>query len=115
MTVASEQTWQWRVDVGAARRVVVLSGEIDMSGADRLDDLLHETIAQAATVEVDLAGVAFIDSTVLSILVGAYHHAADRGVDLSLVNAAGQVGRVLDMTGLTRLFGRVADPPPAAF
>ncbi|MEV4462747.1 STAS domain-containing protein [Micromonospora echinofusca] len=114
MTVATEQTWQWRVDVGAARRVVALSGEIDMSGADRLDDLLHETIAQAATVQVDLAGLTFIDSTVLSILVGAYHHAADRGVDLTLVNAAGQVRRVLDMTGIMQLFGRVADPPPAA-
>ncbi|MEV0882124.1 STAS domain-containing protein [Micromonospora echinofusca] len=112
--MAPEQTWHWRVDVGAARRVVALSGEIDMSGADRLDDLLHETIAQAATAEVDLAGLTFIDSTVLSILVGAYHDAADRGVDLTLVNAAGQVRRVLDMTGIMQMFGRRADPPPAA-
>ncbi|MEU0157160.1 STAS domain-containing protein [Micromonospora fulviviridis] len=114
MTVATEQTWHWGVDVGAARRVVALSGEIDMSGADRLDDLLHEAIARAGTVEVDLAELTFIDSTVLSILVGAYHHAADRGVDLTLVNAAGQVRRVLDMTGIMQMFVRVADPPPAA-
>ncbi|NBE85453.1 anti-sigma factor antagonist [Micromonospora sp. NEAU-HG-1] len=112
--MATEQPWQWRVDVGATRRVLALSGEIDMSGADRLDDLLHETIAQAATVEVDLAGLTFIDSTMLSTPVGAHHHAADRGADLTLVNAAGQVRRVLDMTGVMQMFGRVADPPPAA-
>jgi anti-sigma B factor antagonist len=114
VTVATEQTWHWRADIGAARRVVALSGEIDMSGADRLDDLLHEAIARAGAVEVDLAGLTFIDSTVLSILVGAHHHAAGRGVDLTLVNAAGQVRRVLEMTGIMKLFGRVADPPPAA-
>lgn len=112
--MAAEQTWHWRVDVAADRRVLALSGEIDMSGADRLDDLLHETIAQAGTVEIDLAGLTFIDSTVLSTLVGAHHHAAGRGVDLTLVNAAGQVRRVLDMTGIMELFGRAADPPAAA-
>ncbi|MBO4206886.1 anti-sigma factor antagonist [Micromonospora echinofusca] len=112
--MATEQTWHWRVDVCADRRVVALFGEIDMSGADRLDDLLHETIAQAGTVEVDLERVTFIDSTVLSTLVGAHHHATDRGVDLTLVNAAGQVRRVLDMTGIMQLLGRMADPPPAA-
>ena len=112
--MAKEQTWHWRVDVGADRSVLALSGEIDMSGADRLDDLLHETIAQAGTVEVDLAGLTFIDSTVLSTLVGAHHYAVDRGVHVTLVNAAGQVRRVLDMTGIMQLFGRVADPPPAA-
>ncbi|MFI6784686.1 STAS domain-containing protein [Micromonospora sp. NPDC050276] len=114
MTVAPEQTWHWRVDVGVARSVLALSGEIDMSGADLLDDLLLETIAQAATVEVNLAGLTFIDSTVLSTLVGAHHHAAGRGVDLSVVNATGQVRRVLDMTGIMQLLGRVAEPPPAA-
>ncbi|PWR09017.1 anti-sigma factor antagonist [Micromonospora acroterricola] len=112
--MSTEKTWQWHVSAGADGRVVVLSGEIDMSGADRLDDLLHEMIAQAGTVEVDLLGLTFIDSTVLSTLVGAYHHAADRGVDLTLVNAAGQVRRVLDMTGIMQMFGRVVDPPPAA-
>ncbi|MDZ5444427.1 STAS domain-containing protein [Micromonospora sp. 4G57] len=61
--MATEQTWHWRVDVGADRSVLALSGEIDMSGADRLDDLLHEAIARAGTVEVDLAGLTFIDST----------------------------------------------------
>ncbi|KAB1118950.1 STAS domain-containing protein [Micromonospora aurantiaca] len=114
--MATEQTWHWHwhVDVGADRRVLALSGEIDMSGADRLDDLLHETVAQAGTVEIDLAGLTFIDSTVLSILVGAHHHAVDRGVDLTLLNATGQVRRILDLTGIMQLFGRVADPPPTA-
>ncbi|MBM0257600.1 STAS domain-containing protein [Micromonospora sp. 4G55] len=112
--MAPEQTWHWRVDAGAVRSVLALFGEIDMSGADRLDDLLHETVAQAGTVEVDLEGLTFIDSIVLSTLVGAHHHAAGRGVDLTLVNAAGQVRRVLDMTGIMQLLGRVADPPPAA-
>ncbi|MEU5949436.1 STAS domain-containing protein [Micromonospora sp. NPDC047465] len=74
---------------------------------------MHETIAQVGTVEVDLAGLTFIDSTVISTLVGA-HHAASRGVDLTLVNAAGQVRRVLDMTGIMQMLGRVAELPPVA-
>ncbi|GAB3086111.1 STAS domain-containing protein [Micromonospora schwarzwaldensis] len=112
--MAAEHPWHWRVDVGADRRVLTLTGEIDISGADRLDELLHETIDQAGMVMVDVAGLTFIDSTVLSILIGAHHHAADRGVDLALVNAAGQVRRVLDMTGIMKLFGRAADLPSTA-
>ncbi|WP_405116626.1 STAS domain-containing protein [Micromonospora sp. NBC_01405] len=109
-----EQTWHWRVDASARRRVLTLFGEIDMSGANRLDGLLHETISQAGAVEVDLERVTFIDSIVLSILVGAHHHAADMGVDLILVNAAGQVRRVLDMTGIMQLLGSPAGPSPVA-
>ncbi|WP_405103660.1 STAS domain-containing protein [Micromonospora sp. NBC_01412] len=109
-----EPTWHWRVDASTRRTVLALFGEIDMSGANRLDGLLHETIAQAGAVEVDLERVTFIDSIVLSTLVNAHHHAAGMGVDLVLVNAAGQVRRVLDMTGIMQLLGNPAGPSPAA-
>jgi anti-sigma B factor antagonist len=115
MTMALEETWHWRVDVGADRIVLTLSGEIDMSGADGFEHLLREMIGQARAVEVDMEQLSFIDSTVLGALVAAHHEALDRGVDLTVVKAAGQVRRVLDMTGIMQLLDGAAPGPPVAF
>ncbi|WP_446210416.1 STAS domain-containing protein [Micromonospora sp. IBSANI012] len=57
-------------------------------------------IARTPRVQVDLARVSFIDSTVLSTFVNAHSRAADRGVSLALVNPTGHVRRVLSMTGI---------------
>ena len=49
--------------------VVSVRGEIDLSGAPTLWDLLAETITDTKRVVVDLSETEFIDSTALSVLV----------------------------------------------
>ncbi|WP_157748138.1 STAS domain-containing protein [Micromonospora echinaurantiaca] len=71
--------------------------------ANPLGDVMQGAIARAPRVQVDLARVSFIDSTVLNAFVNAHGRASDRGVSLALVNPTGHVRRVLSMTGILPL------------
>ncbi|MEV0153825.1 STAS domain-containing protein [Micromonospora sp. NPDC050686] len=95
-----ELTWQHQIHTDGDRRIVVLSGEIDMNGAPRLQDLLHAAVDDADVVEVDAAAVTFIDSSVISALITARNTAVTTGRHLSLVNPSPQVHRILDVTGV---------------
>ncbi len=85
--------------------MVTLSGELDLASADDLRDRLTATIELTPVVDVDLPGVTFIDSTVISALVAAHHAAKTAGGRLTLINCTGQVRRVLDITGVLPLLG----------
>ena len=82
------------------RYVVALRGELDMTVADDLHELLTATITQAPVIDVDLAAVTFLDSTVIGALVSAHRQASTAGVRLGVSNSTGHVHRVLDMTGV---------------
>ncbi len=86
----------------AARTVVCVSGEVDVSNADVLrtaiDGALQGEGVQA--VDVDMAQVPYIDSTGIGVLVGAAHRAQDAGVAFSLVGAQDNVVRILGMLGV---------------
>jgi anti-anti-sigma factor len=99
----ADQTWQSETTVTDGTAVVTLFGELDMTAASALGDVLHAAIARAPRVEVDLARVSFIDSTVLSAFVNAHRRATDTGVSFALVNPTGHVRRVLAMTGVLPL------------
>jgi anti-sigma B factor antagonist len=88
-----------------AAPVLAVSGDLDISGveeflehADRLLD------AGSAAIEVDLAGVTFIDSSGLGALVRLQRTATAAGRQLRLVNVPRPVTRILELTGLTELF-----------
>ncbi|MGR6318844.1 STAS domain-containing protein [Micromonospora soli] len=98
-----EQTWQSETTVSDGTAVVTLFGELDIAAASPLGDVLQGAIALASRVQVDLARVSFIDSTVLSAFVNAHGRATDMGVSLALVKPTGHVRRVLAMTGILPL------------
>ncbi|MBM0239468.1 STAS domain-containing protein [Micromonospora sp. ATA32] len=98
-----EQTWQSETTVRDGTAVVTLFGELDIAAASPLGDVLQAAIARAPRVQVDLARVSFIDSTVLNAFVNAHGRATDRGVSLALVNPTSHVRRVLSMTGILPL------------
>ncbi|MEU0157087.1 STAS domain-containing protein [Micromonospora fulviviridis] len=98
-----EQTWQSETTVRDGTAVVTLFGELDIAAASPLRDVLQAAIARAPLVQVDLARVSFIDSTVLNAFVNARGCATDTGASLALVNATGHVRRVLSMTGILPL------------
>ena len=83
-------------------RTVVLSGELDLSGADELAGLLADETGRPGTsaVRVDLAAVTFLDSCVISVLIQAHLDAAAAGRRLTIENPRGHVHRVLDITGV---------------
>lgn len=90
--------------------VLVVAGELSLAEAPILERHLAEVLATAtSTVVVDLAGVEFIDSTGLSVLVRAHQQASERGVGFGVRNPRAQAHRLLSLTGLEERL-TIADP-----
>jgi anti-anti-sigma factor len=97
-------------------RVAVI-GEIDLSTADLLRARLFNVLSalHPDRVEVDLAGVTFMDCGGLSALIVAGKVAARTGCQLRITNPQPIVRRVLDLTGLLGvLTAGSGEAPPAA-
>jgi anti-anti-sigma factor len=83
---------------------VVVEGDLDLGQTSALrDQLVTTTEGQATHVVVDLAACAFMDSTGLSLLVTTQRRARSTGGELSVVEARGQVLRLLERSGLVEL------------
>jgi len=88
-----------------AAREVRLLGELDMATASLLrDELLRLTSGGATLVTVDMADLAFIDSTGLSVLITALKRLRQQGGDMALRSPTPGTRKVLEITGLTEVF-----------
>jgi anti-anti-sigma factor len=91
-----------RVDGFAALSV---SGAIDLASVPQLDIALL-AVEGARRVAVDLAGVDYIDSSGLALLMRHRHRLGEAGRSLRVCNPSLLVRRLLKMTGLdTQLIG----------
>jgi anti-sigma B factor antagonist len=86
--------------------VVRVSGEVDIQTSPDLDAHLQQVLNDGAvSVVVDLAGVTFLDSTGLSVLVAALKRCHDVGGTLQVVAPRSHVQRIFEVTGLSDAFG----------
>lgn len=95
-----EQTWRYQARADGDMKIIVLSGEIDINGAAELHTLLQKAVNTASGVNVDVAGVTFIDSTVITALIKSHKLARTAGCRFAVVNPEAQVRRVLAVTGV---------------
>ena len=85
--------------------IVSLGGEIDLYTAPRLERALQELTASGARrIVIDLGGAAFIDSTVLGVLLNALTRLDAGGGELVLVSDDRRILKLLEITGLERVF-----------
>jgi anti-sigma B factor antagonist len=77
--------------------VLVVHGEIDMANAFMLHDAIEVLTGPAV---VDLAGVTFIDSTGIQVLIRQHQRRETVGEPLVVKDPSSQVLRVLDVAGL---------------
>jgi len=85
--------------------ILSIAGEVDLFTAPQLEEELSElTAAGARRIVVDLAGAAFIDSTVLGVLLKTLTRLDARGGDLVLVSSDRRILKVFEITGLVRVF-----------
>lgn len=81
--------------------VVAPTGELDMASAPRLrQELMALASAGRTAVVLDLAGVDFMDSTGLGVILGALKRLRAAGGDLTLARAEPQVAKVFEITRL---------------
>lgn len=87
--------------------VVHVVGEVDMATADTLADRIRDALAGSggAALVVDLAGVSFLDSTGIRVLVEAHRGAGEAGVALLVRRPREPVERVLRVTGVATILG----------
>ncbi len=90
-------------DDGRSR--VSVAGELDAASAGELEAALS-AVADGGTVELDLGGVSFIDSSGLRALLVAQQAADDAGGSLVLAVTTPAVDRLLELTGLSETFRR---------
>lgn len=83
---------------------VSLSGELDLASAHDLEQALTDAQAtNAGRVVIDLAGLEFIDSTGLRVLLSAQRRADATGQALLLRNPQPQVRRLFEIAGILEL------------
>lgn len=80
--------------------VVSVAGEIDAGTEQQFRDALTSVLARGVLrVVVDLAGVAFMASAGIGVLMGMRRVLTDEGGSLVLASPHGEVAQVLSMTG----------------
>jgi anti-anti-sigma factor len=86
--------------------VVTLRGELDAYSAPQLRDRLADVIDGQGnlSVSLDLAGLSFMDSTAIGVIVGVQKELTGRGGQLVLREPKPQVFKILEVAGLTRVF-----------
>lgn len=88
----------------AGIRVLVVTGELDVATADL--DRFAEVIDDSDTsVVIDMAGVTFVDSTALGLLVGFQKLVNQRGLCFAIRRPTKRVEQLLSLTGLDRVLG----------
>lgn len=88
-----------------SRRIVVVSGELDLDTADEFRTAIADLLAErVSSVEVDAAGLGFADSAGLRALLLARNAAEAAGASFGVTVASPNVTRVMEITGLTDLF-----------
>ncbi|MEV0391385.1 STAS domain-containing protein [Nonomuraea sp. NPDC050643] len=93
------------IDDGTLR--LTLRGEIDFTNAGEIHKTIREAIAdrRPQVVLVDLAGVTFMDSTGISVLVDTMRAAAEVQAEFRVENPIPRLLDQLRTTGLAKAFG----------
>ena len=85
------------------RYVITVTGEIDISNADKLRDSINLALEQPTDeVCLDFAQVSYIDSTGIGVLVGSAHRAEERKRRFAVINAQSNVMRVAQLLGVDK-------------
>lgn len=80
---------------------IVVNGEVDVSNAGELRSAVEQANETAPSrLEVNLANVAYIDSTGIGVLVGAAHAAAEANRAFAVIKPQPNVKRVLGLLGV---------------
>ena len=81
--------------------VIVLAGELDLEGAERVNqELLRAEATDARRIVLDLSNLEFIDSSGIRLILAADARSRSDGDRLVLVRGPRPVHRVFELTGV---------------
>ena len=80
---------------------LALSGDLDMSATFVLEPVLDRLLAGAPSeLVLDLAGVPFVDSSGLGLLIATHERTTDADVAMAITGAGPEIQRVFQIAGL---------------
>lgn len=83
---------------------ISISGEVDISNADDFRKELNDAYAETpADLKVDLAGLSYIDSTGLGVIIGIYGKIKDDGNTIALLEPRDNIKKLLRITNLDKV------------
>ncbi len=90
-------------------------GELDLAAADHFRHTLEQALDKepVRNLVFNLAGVTFIDSSGLGVLLGRYKRVSKNGGKVMLVSPQPQVRRILELSGLFRIMKELASESDA--
>ena len=98
----TENPFEIRSSQVAETAIIEVTGEIDMATAPKVAQAIESVHRAARLVVVNLAGVTFLDSSALNMLLRCQRDLADREVAFRIVSPAEKaVHRVFEITQLT--------------
>jgi anti-sigma B factor antagonist len=80
--------------------VITIRGDLDIVTSPRLDECLSEARQDSDQIVLDLAGVEFMDTSALAVVVGHWKRLEADGGTLSLAGARYRYTKTLWITGL---------------
>ena len=102
----ADKNGNWRVTTGDAPGVVVMAGEIDFSVTPRVRERLLELVGETdADILLDMAGLDYIDSSGLALLLELRKHLQESGRSVRVRSISPQVRKLFNLTQLSELFG----------
>lgn len=85
--------------------VLTVTGELDHHTAPQLTQALKSApLADGSPLVIDLSGLAYCDSTGITVLVTAYQRAEAAGSSFSLAGLSHDLRRVFQTVGLDQVF-----------
>jgi anti-anti-sigma factor len=84
--------------------VVSVVGDLDLAAVEQFLTVTRRSSVACSSLEVDLHGLSFVDSTGLSALLQLRKEAIARGLRLSLTNVGPSTHRLFRVTGLLDVF-----------
>jgi anti-sigma B factor antagonist len=81
---------------------LAIAGELDMAATFKLEPELDRLLdaPELRRLECDLAGVSFVDSSGLGLLLALRERAQDRGIAMTVVSVSRPLRRILDVSGM---------------
>ncbi|MCB1959161.1 MAG: STAS domain-containing protein [Rhodocyclaceae bacterium] len=92
------------VTKSAAGTLLKLGGRFDFNAHREFRDGVDRVMKESGQVDVDLADVAYLDSSALGMLLMLRDKAKGGSREVRLVNARGSVRQVLDIANFSKLF-----------
>ncbi len=81
---------------------LALAGELDMAATFKLEPELERLLdaPDVSRLECDLAGLSFVDSAGLGLLLALHERAQDRGIAMTVVSVSAPLRRLMDVSGI---------------